>query len=50
MSTININNFLQTKNLLLIDKNKHIRGVYNGLNRAPMQQLIVDAKALKNED
>lgn len=44
-----INDFLHTENFLLIDKSKHIRGIYNGLNRASMQQLIVDIKALKLE-
>jgi len=29
-----IDDFLHTKNILLIDKNKYIRGIYNGLNRA----------------
>lgn len=41
--------FLHTENFLLIDKNKHIRGIYNGLNRASIAQLIVDIKALKLE-
>lgn len=45
----NINDFLHTENFLLIDKNKHIRGIYNGLNRASIAQLITDVKALKNE-
>lgn len=45
----NIEDFLHTENFLLIDKNKHIRGIYNGLNRASMQQLIIDIKALKTE-
>ncbi|WP_299123756.1 SCO family protein [uncultured Winogradskyella sp.] len=45
-----INDFLHTENFLLIDKNKHIRGIYNGLNRASMQQLIIDVKALKDEN
>jgi len=45
----NINDFLHTENFLLIDKNKHIRGIYNGLNRASMAQLIIDVKALKEE-
>lgn len=44
-----INDFLHTENFLLIDKNKHIRGIYNGLNRASIAQLIVDVKTLKNE-
>ncbi|QCX00372.1 SCO family protein [Aggregatimonas sangjinii] len=44
-----INDFLHTENFLLIDKNKHIRGIYNGLNRASVAQLITDVKALKEE-
>ena len=44
-----INDFLHTENFLLIDKNKHIRGIYNGLNRASIAQLITDIKALKSE-
>jgi protein SCO1/2 len=44
-----IDDFLHTENFLLIDKNKHIRGIYNGLNRASMAQLITDIKALKKE-
>ena len=45
----NIDDFLHTENFLLIDKSKHIRGIYNGLNRASIQQLIVDVKALKKD-
>ena len=41
--------FLHTENFVLIDKNKHIRGIYNGLNRASIAQLIVDVKSLQNE-
>lgn len=44
-----INDFLHTENFLLIDKNKHIRGIYNGLNRASIAQLITDIKTLKKE-
>ncbi len=44
-----IDDFLHTENFLLIDSRKHIRGIYNGLNRASMAQLIVDIKALKKE-
>jgi protein SCO1/2 len=44
-----INDFLHTENFLLIDKKKHIRGIYNGLNRASIAQLITDVKALKSE-
>jgi len=45
----NIDDFLHTENFLLIDKNKHIRGIYNGLNRASVNQLITDIKSLKTE-
>ena len=44
-----INDFLHTENFLLVDKNKHIRGIYNGLNSASIAQLITDVKALKSE-
>jgi protein SCO1/2 len=44
-----IDDFLHTENFLLIDKKKHIRGIYNGLNRASIAQLITDVKALKME-
>ncbi|WP_434035918.1 SCO family protein [Formosa sp. 4Alg 33] len=44
-----LDDFLHTENFLLIDKNKHIRGIYNGLNRASIAQLITDIKALKTE-
>ncbi|GAA3650604.1 SCO family protein [Flavivirga jejuensis] len=44
-----VNDFLHTENFLLIDKNKHIRGIYNGLNRASVAQLITDVKTLKSE-
>jgi protein SCO1/2 len=41
--------FLHTENFVLIDKNRHIRGIYNGLNKADVQQLIEDIKVLKKE-
>lgn len=41
--------FLHTENFVLIDKNKHIRGIYNGLNLASVKQLIADIKTLKKE-
>ncbi len=44
-----INDFLHTENFLLVDKKKHIRGIYNGLNRASIAQLITDVKTLKSE-
>ncbi|MGK0307500.1 MAG: protein SCO1/2, partial [Urechidicola sp.] len=42
--------FLHTENFLLIDKKKHIRGIYNGLNRASIAQLIIDIKTLQKEN
>ncbi|WP_298778152.1 SCO family protein [uncultured Polaribacter sp.] len=44
-----IDDFLHTENFLLIDKKKHIRGIYNGLNRASIAQLITDIKSLQKE-
>ena len=41
--------FLHTENLLLIDTNKHIRGIYNGLNDSSVSHLIEDIKSLKQE-
>ena len=41
--------FLHTENFVLIDKHRHIRGIYNGLNRTSIQQLITDIKTLKAE-
>ncbi|MEM6631191.1 MAG: SCO family protein [Bacteroidota bacterium] len=41
--------FLHTENFVLIDSNRHIRGIYNGLNKAAIQQLIADIHTLKAE-
>lgn len=41
--------FLHTENFVLIDKNRQIRGIYNGLNKTAVQQLIADIKTLKKE-
>lgn len=41
--------FLHTENFVLVDKDKHIRGIYNGLNKAAIAQLISDIKTLKCE-
>lgn len=41
--------FLHTENFVLIDKNRHIRGIYNGLNMNSVQQLIADIKTLQQE-
>ncbi len=41
--------FLHTENFVLIDQNKYIRGIYNGLNSASVSQLIKDVKTLQME-
>lgn len=41
--------FLHTENFVLIDKNRHIRGIYNGLKKTSINQLIADIKTLKKE-
>ncbi len=43
------NDFLHTENFILIDKSKHIRGIYNGLNKTAISQLIADIKTLQKE-
>ncbi|WP_299529205.1 SCO family protein [Ulvibacterium sp.] len=43
------NDFLHTENFILVDKNRHIRGIYNGLNMTAIAQLIADIKTLKKE-
>ena len=44
-----VNDFLHTENFILVDQNKHVRGIYNGLNRSSVDQLIVDVKTLMLE-
>ena len=41
--------FLHTENFVLIDKQRHIRGIYNGLNKVAVNQLFVDIKTLLEE-
>lgn len=41
--------FLHTEHILLVDKNKRIRGVYNGTLELEMQQLVKDIRTLQNE-
>lgn len=41
--------FLHTENLVLVDYNGHIRGIYNGLNKVSVTHLIEDIKLLKLE-
>ena len=38
--------FLHTENLVLVDQERHLRGIYNGLNRASVRQLIADVHQL----
>ncbi|MDE3236995.1 MAG: SCO family protein [Bacteroidota bacterium] len=44
-----INDFLHTENVLLIDKHKHIRGIYKGTSELEMQTLIHDISILEHE-
>ena len=45
-----IDDFLHTENFILIDQNKHIRGIYNGLNKNSVKELIADIRTLKKEN
>lgn len=45
--TRDVDEFLHTENFVLIDKDRHIRGIYNGLNKASVNQLIKDIRTLK---
>ncbi|MDW3191392.1 MAG: SCO family protein [Cytophagales bacterium] len=38
--------FIHTENFVLIDQNRRIRGIYNGLNKTSVRQLIADVKTL----
>lgn len=42
-----LNDFLHTENLLLIDSNQHIRGIYNGLSQSSVNNLISDIATLE---
>lgn len=42
--------FLHTENFVLVDKKRHIRGIYNGLNKTSINQLVADVKTLKKEE
>lgn len=42
--------FLHTENFVLIDKNKHLRGIYNGLNKTSIKQLIANIRLLETEN
>ena len=41
--------FLHTEHLILVDKNKRIRGIYNGTLQLEMKQLLDDIITLKQE-
>jgi protein SCO1/2 len=41
--------FLHTEHVLLVDKTKRIRGIYNGTLQLEMEQLIKDIQKLKEE-
>ncbi len=41
--------FLHTENFILVDKQRHIRGIYNGLDPSSIQNLIRDIKVLQSE-
>jgi len=42
--------FLHTENLILVDKNRHIRGVYNGTIPFEVENLIRHIRILEKED
>ena len=39
--------FLHTENFVLIDGQQRIRGIYNGLNKAALDQLVADVRLLQ---
>jgi protein SCO1 len=43
------NDFLHTENFILVDKNLHIRGIYNGTLQLEIEQLIKDIRELEKE-
>lgn len=44
-----VDDFIHTENFVLIDQKRRIRGIYNGLNKSSVRQLIADIKTLKSE-
>ena len=44
------NDFIHSEKLVLVDKQKRIRGYYDGTSGQEVDQLIEDIKKLKNED
>ncbi|MCI4671780.1 MAG: SCO family protein [Bacteroidia bacterium] len=47
--TKDVDEFLHTENFVLVDRHRHIRGIYNGLNKSAINQLIADIKTLRKE-
>ena len=43
------NDFLHTENFILVDKNLHIRGIYNGTLQLEIEQLVKDIRELEKE-
>ena len=43
------NDFLHTENILLIDRHRHLRGIYKGTSQLEMQAIIDDVKILEKE-
>lgn len=41
--------FIHTENFVLVDHDGHIRGLYNGLNKSSVAQLIEDIRLLKKK-
>ena len=41
--------FLHTEHFLLVDRDGHLRGVYNGMNRTAVDQLVSDVEVLRRE-
>ena len=42
--------FLHTEHVLLVDKNKRIRGIYNGTLQLESEQLVKDIRLLEKEN
>lgn len=42
--------FIHTENFVLIDQNRRIRGIYNGLSKTAISQLIADARLLMDKN
>jgi len=44
------NDFLHSENIILVDKHKHIRGIYNGTVELDAEKMIADIEELLKED